>query len=81
MQKPSILGSKLQISPKLLYSRKNTNYSMSAALPLIIAFIAVLSSLACAQEVAYAHGESGGQPLESGNITAYNGTDLDHYIK
>jgi len=49
---------------------------MSAALPLIIAFIAVLSSLACAQEVAYAHGESGGQPLESGNITAYNGTDL-----
>ena len=49
---------------------------MTAALPLILAVIAVISFTACAQEVAYAYGDSGGRPLESGNITKYNGTDI-----
>jgi len=49
---------------------------MSAALPLILAVIAIFSFTACAQEVAYAYGDSGGRPLESGNITQYNGSDI-----
>ena len=36
-------------------------------------------SSACAQEVAYAYSESGGRPLESGNITKYNGTDMVNF--
>ena len=49
---------------------------MTAAIPLILAVIAVISFTASAQEVAYAYGDSGGRPLVSGNITEYNGTDL-----
>jgi len=49
---------------------------MSTAPPLILAVIALLSLSASAQEVAYAYGDLGGRPLESGNITPYNGTDL-----
>jgi PKD repeat protein len=51
-------------------------YSMTAALPLILALIAVISFTASAQEVAYAYGESGVRPVESGNITQYNGTEI-----
>jgi len=49
---------------------------MTKPLLLALAFFLIVSSLACAQEVAYAYGESGGRPLESGNITDYNGTDM-----
>ena len=49
---------------------------MSTALPLILAVIAVISFTASAQEVAYAYGYSGGRPLEIGNITEYNGTEI-----
>ena len=48
---------------------------MTAAFPLILAVIAVISFTACAQEVAYAYGDFG-RILESGNITEYNGTDI-----
>lgn len=43
---------------------------------MIIAFISILSSLACSQEVAYAYSEYGSRPLESGNITEYKGTEM-----
>jgi len=49
---------------------------MTAALPLILAVMAVISFTACAQEVAYAYGESGPRLQESGNITQYNGSDI-----
>ncbi len=49
---------------------------MTAVLPLILVLVAVISFTACAQEVAYAYGDSGGRPLESGNITKYNGSDI-----
>ena len=49
---------------------------MTAVLPLILAVISVISFTACAQEVAYAYGESGPRLLESGNITEYNGSDI-----
>ncbi|MDD4161994.1 MAG: PKD domain-containing protein [Methanothrix sp.] len=43
---------------------------------MIFFVLAVITFTACAQEVAYAYGDSGERPLESGNITKYNGTDL-----
>ena len=49
---------------------------MTAALPLILAVIAIFSFTACAQEVAYVYCDSGGRTLESGNITEYNGSDI-----
>jgi len=49
---------------------------MSTALSLILVVVALQSFSASAQEIAYAYSESGGRPLESGNITPYNGTDL-----
>jgi len=52
-----------------------SNHCMSSALPLLLALLIAMSS-ACAQEVAYAYGEAGGRPLESGNITEYNSTDI-----
>lgn len=55
---------------------KLVTYSIPTALPLVLAVIAVISFTACAQEVAYAYGDLGGRPLESGNITRYNGTDI-----
>lgn len=51
---------------------------MPSMIPLMLALLTIASSAAC-QEVAYAYGESGGKPLESGNITAYNGTDMVNY--
>ncbi|MDQ1262980.1 MAG: hypothetical protein QG575_2161, partial [Euryarchaeota archaeon] len=47
---------------------------MSAVLPLIIVVIFFVSFVASAQEVAY--GDLGGRPLESGNLSEYNGTDV-----
>lgn len=49
---------------------------MTKPLLLALAFFLMVSSSACAQEVAYTYSESGGRPLESGNITAYNGSDM-----
>jgi len=43
---------------------------------LLILVVMAMISLAFAQEVAYAYGDSGERPLESGNITEYNGTDI-----
>lgn len=40
----------------------------------MLALLTIASS-AASQEVAYAYSEFGGRPLESGNITEYNGTD------
>ena len=42
---------------------------------LLILVVMAMISLAFAQEVAYAYGDSGERPLESGNITEYNGSD------
>jgi PKD repeat protein len=50
--------------------------AMSTVLPLLFTAIIIISFTACAQEVAYAYGDLGGRPLESGNITEYNGTDI-----
>jgi hypothetical protein len=49
---------------------------MTAALPLVLVVLAAVSFTACAQEVAYAYGDLGERPLESGNITQYNGSDI-----
>jgi PKD repeat protein len=49
---------------------------MAVALLLALAVLFMTAYPASAQEVAFAYGESGGWPLESGNITEYNGTDI-----
>ncbi len=49
---------------------------MTFSLPLTLVAIAVISFTAYAQEVAYAYDDLVGRPLESGNITQYNGTDV-----
>ncbi|OPY53988.1 MAG: PKD domain protein [Methanosaeta sp. PtaU1.Bin112] len=43
---------------------------------MIVIVFAVNSLLACAQEAAYAYGDLGGRPLEIGNLSEYNGTDV-----
>jgi len=49
---------------------------MATVLTLMLAVIAVISFTASAQEVAYVFGDSGERPLESGNLSEYNGTDV-----
>jgi hypothetical protein len=49
---------------------------MAAALLLALAVLFMTAFPASAEEVAYAYGKAGGRQLESGNITAYNGSDI-----
>lgn len=52
---------------------------MAVTLRLILVFLATTAFTASAQEIAYLCSESGWQPLDSGNITEYNGSEIVNF--
>jgi hypothetical protein len=50
--------------------------SDSRCLPYIVIVIIILLFPASCKEVAYSYGASGAYPLNSGNVTEYNGSDI-----